>query len=142
MEKSWYLVDNVETVMSPALLIYPDRAEENVRRMIAMVGGDVSRLRPHVKTHKLTPLLSIQIEQGITKFKCATIAEAEMLGEAGAAEVLFAYQPVGPNIHRLIDLDRKFPKTKFTAILDNDETASALGKACSSAGITMDVYVD
>jgi len=142
MEKSWHLIDNVETVMSPALLVYPERVEENVRRMIAILGGDVSRLRPHVKTHKLTPLLSIQIGQGITKFKCATIAEAEMLGEAGAAEVLFAYQPVGPNIQRLIDLSHKFPKTKFAAILDNDETALALGKACSSAGITMDVFVD
>src|SRR4051812_33353684 len=128
--------------MSPALLVYPERVKENVRRMIAILGGDVSRLRPHVKTHKLTPLLSLQMEQGITKFKCATIAEAEMLGTAGAAEVLFAYQPVGPNIQRLVELSRKFPQTKFAAILDNDDIATELGKACVAGSATLDVYVD
>ena len=36
-KERWYEIENVEEVDSPALLVYPDRAEENIRRMVAMV---------------------------------------------------------------------------------------------------------
>src|SRR5688572_22791276 len=100
-EKTWYSVSNVATVDSPALLIYPDRVEENVRRMIALAGG-AERLCPHVKTHKLAELIHLQLKLGIQKFKCATIAEAEMVASCGAPNVLLAYQPVGPKLQRLV----------------------------------------
>src|SRR6476469_5848640 len=97
----WYTVTNVDQVPSPALLVYPDRVEENIRRMVAIAGG-VARLRPHMKTNKLPEVVAMHLAQGITKFKCATIAEAEMIAAVGAPDVLLAYQPVGPNVERLI----------------------------------------
>ena len=51
MDTPWFTVRNVDEVPSPALLFYPDRIEENVRRMLALVGSP-ARLRPHMKTHK------------------------------------------------------------------------------------------
>src|SRR5437899_467683 len=99
----WHKVVNVREVASPALLVYPDRIEENVRRMIQMAGG-VERLRPHVKTHKLAEVIRMQMKQGITRFKCATVAEAEMTASCNAQDVLLAYQPVGPNAERLVRL--------------------------------------
>src|ERR1043166_4762155 len=112
---SWHKVFNVREVASPALLVYPDRIEENIRRMIQIAGG-TGRLRPHVKTHKLAEVIHMQMEQGIARFKCATIAEAEMAAGCGAKDVLLAYQPVGPNVERLVRLARTFPNTKFSAI--------------------------
>jgi D-serine deaminase-like pyridoxal phosphate-dependent protein len=97
--KNWYELTNHEAVASPALLVYPDRVCENIRRMIALAGG-VERLRPHMKTHKLAPIIALQRAAGITKFKCATIAEAEVTAGAGAAEVLLSYPLVGPNLGR------------------------------------------
>ena len=102
----WYECSNVAEVDSPALLVFADRAEENVRRMIALAGGP-ERLCPHVKTHKLAELVRLQMTLGITKFKCATIAEAEMTAGCGAPEVLLAVQPVGPKVSRLIQLIQK-----------------------------------
>src|SRR5438045_6894086 len=122
MQGGWHIVENVNEVPSPALLIYPDRIAENIRRMISAVNGDVGRLRPHIKTHKLPELIALQMRQGITRFKCATIAEAEMLGMAGASDVLLGYQPVGPNIGRLAELLRIFPKTIFSAVDDNEQS--------------------
>src|SRR5688572_24154275 len=90
---SWYTLSNADEIDSPALLVYPDRVRENVRRMIAYAGG-VERLRPHVKTHKMPAVIGLQIAAGITKFKCATPAEAEMVAGCGATDVLLAYQPV------------------------------------------------
>src|ERR687892_664360 len=113
MQASWYTVDNVADIPSPAVLVYPDRVEENIRRMIR-IAGDVERLRPHMKTNKLPEVVRMHLEQGITKFKCATIAEAEMIAACLAPDVLLAYQPVGPNGRRLADLVRRFPATTFS----------------------------
>ena len=68
------------------------------------MAGGVERLRPHMKTNKLPEVIRMQMDQGITKFKCATIAEAEMVAACLAPDVLLAYQPVGPNVERFIQL--------------------------------------
>ena len=59
----WFAPANAEEIVSPALLIYPDRIRENVRRMIRIAGG-TQRLRPHVKTHKMPDVVRIQQAQG------------------------------------------------------------------------------
>ena len=55
---AWPEVANVDDVASPALLVYPDRIEANIRRMLG-IAGDPSRLRPHVKTHKLAEIVRL-----------------------------------------------------------------------------------
>jgi D-threonine aldolase len=91
----WYQISNIDEVDSPALIIYKERVEENIRTLIASI-DNVNRLRPHIKTHKSPHVTQMMLHAGITKFKCATIAEAEMLATAGAKYILLAYQPVGP----------------------------------------------
>src|SRR5436190_13866487 len=139
--KPWYEVSNVDEVDSPALLIYPDRVEENVRRMIAMTGG-ADRLCPHVKTHKLAELIQLQLKLGITKFKCATIAEAEMVASCGAPDVLLAHQPVGPKLQRLIRLAKEYPQTKFSTIADDETVIGNISAAATAAKIKIPVLID
>jgi D-serine deaminase-like pyridoxal phosphate-dependent protein/REP element-mobilizing transposase RayT len=134
MRKNWYTIADVDDVPSPALLVYPDRVEDNIRRMIAIAGG-VERLRPHIKTHKLAEVVRMQMALDITKFKCATIAEAEMAAGCGAPDVLLAYQPVGPNVERFIQLVKKFPETKFSTIADDASAIRALSEAAKTAGL-------
>ncbi len=109
--------------------------------MIAIAGGS-DRLRPHVKTHKMSELIRRQLALGITKFKCSTIAEAEMTAEAGALDVLLAYQPTGPNAARLAKLAKKFPQASFSAIVDDAEAITFLGRTSVAAGIRLGVYLD
>ena len=141
MQQSWFEIDNVANVASPALLIYPDRVEENIRRMIRIAGG-VERLRPHMKTHKLAELIRLQMAHGIRKFKCATIAEAEMVAGCNAPDVLLAYQPVGPNVRRVLQLVQKFPNTNFSTIADDADAIHALAKAFTEADKTLEVMLD
>ncbi len=141
MSTAWYEFSNVAEVDSPALLVYPDRAEENVRRMIAIAGGP-ERLCPHVKTHKLAELVRIQMAHDITKFKCATIAEAEMVASCSAADVVLAHQPVGPKVQRLIQLIKKFPQTSFATIADDESAIRALATAAIQAGVKIKVLLD
>jgi D-threonine aldolase len=141
MNDRWYEISNAHEVASPALLVYADRVEENVRRMIAMAGG-VERLRPHIKTHKTPELIRLQLKHGISKFKCATIAEAEMAAAAGAGDILLAYQPVGPNVARFLDLCSMFKSVHFSCIVDDATAIGALSAAAAEASQTLTVLLD
>ncbi|MBM3853120.1 MAG: D-TA family PLP-dependent enzyme [Verrucomicrobia bacterium] len=138
---SWYQIANLEEVPSPALLVYPERIEENLRRMIARAGG-TARLFPHVKTHKLAEVVRLQRTLGIERFKCATVAEAEMVAGCGAGQVLLAHQPVGPNLGRLLELVARFPATRFGAIVDTAAIATALAAAAHARATTLELLVD
>ena len=137
----WYTINEAECIASPALVFYEDRIQRNIDLLLEMI-GDTSRLRPHVKTHKSADLSKLMIAKGITSFKCATIAEAEMLGHCGASDVLLAYQPVGPNGIRFLELMQKFPETKFSCLVDDFIVAQILSTAASQREISVDVYID
>src|SRR5690349_20716839 len=81
-------------------------------------------------------------QHSITKFKCATISEAEMLGMEEAKDVLFAYQPNGPKLDRFISLIKKYPGTKYSCLIDNMVSAQELVTAIANAGAEISVYVD
>jgi D-serine deaminase-like pyridoxal phosphate-dependent protein len=138
---NWYTINNIEHIDSPSLIVYPERAKENIRQLIEMA-GNVALLRPHVKTNKIAEVCQLMLDAGITKFKCATIAEAEMLGSIQAPDVLIAHQPVGPKMERLLQLVTTFPTTHFTCIIDNFETANALSKLFTKYGERLQLFID
>lgn len=137
----WYTVDNVDDLSSPALLVYPDRIRENTRRMIDRAQG-VSRLWPHVKTHKMPAVVRMQLAAGLTRFKCSTIAEAEMTAQCGASAILLGYPQVGPNVLRFARLVQAFPQTRFLTVADNQATLHALSAAIAPTDCLVEVLVD
>jgi len=137
----WYEIANVGDIPSPALVFYPERIEENIRRMIRVAGG-AGRLRPHVKTHKTAEIVQLQLKHGIGKFKCSTIAEAEMTAAAGAPDVLLAMQPVGPAITRFFALKRAFPGTSFGAIVDSEAVIQEIAGAAGRSGMDACLWLD
>lgn len=136
----WFAIINAAEIPSPALLLFRDRIEANLAEMIRIAGGP-GRLRPHIKTHKLPELVRRQVELGITKFKCATIAEAEMAAESGARDVLLAYQPVGPQIERLLELAVRHPGTGFGCLFDNLNSLAQLQQA-AKANTRLTLFLD
>ena len=138
---TWYQIENIDEIDSPALVVYPDRILENIQEMINVAEGP-SALQPHVKTYKMAEVVNMQMELGISKFKFATIAEGEMLGIAGAESALMAYQPVGPKVKRLLELTQKFPATKYAALVDNAGTAKALSEAFAGANQILNIFLD
>lgn len=137
----WYQLHAPENVITPALLVYPDRIAHNMDTMLQMAGGP-ENLRPHVKTHKNAEIIHMQLQKGITKFKCATIAEAELLAQCGAPDVLLAMQPVGANVSRLIALMEHYPNTAFSTLVDNEKTLSLLGERARANQCQMALYLD
>lgn len=141
MSQPWYVVKDAGQIPSPALLVYRDRVEENLRRMIAL-GGGVDRLRPHVKTHKMAEVVAMQLAAGISKFKCATIAEAEMLARSGARDVLLAYPIVGPNVARLAKLATTYPDTHFSALADDADALRAFSHEFARSPRPIEILLD
>jgi D-serine deaminase-like pyridoxal phosphate-dependent protein len=139
--ENWFKVENIADVDTPGLLIYPDRVKENIRILKTFV-VDVKRLRPHVKTNKSPDITRMLIKAGITKFKCATIAEAEMLAMNGAPDVLLAHQPVGPKGQRLAQLIKKYPEVNFSCLIDDLSNAKSLSGIFEKNGLNVPVYID
>ncbi len=118
-------ISMLETVPSPALLFDRDAIHRNLALMLKIVGGDPSRLRPHIKTHKCREILSLQLELGIRQVKCATIAEAELSAIAGVPDVLISYPLVGPNVSRFFQLIDAYPETSFSTLVACESALSA-----------------
>ena len=97
MKEDWFKLENTEEIVTPSLVVFPKRILHNIKLMIEIAGGTES-LRPHIKTHKMSEIIKMQIDNGINKFKCATINEAELLAKTGAKDILLAIQPTGKNI--------------------------------------------
>lgn len=141
VQNSWYTINNPGEVNSPALLIYPYRIEQNIKKMIS-ISGDPDMLRPHVKTHKMPEIVRMQKNHGIRKFKCATIAEAEMTAGCGAEEILLAYQPVGPNINRFFGLKKKFTEINISCIADCGDVIRQLSENAVKNNSVTSVWLD
>ena len=138
---NWYQIENVQELDSPALVIFPERVKQNIQTAINIV-RDINRLRPHIKTHKSPDAARLMIKAGITKFKCATIAEAEMLGQCGTKDVVLAYQPLGPKLKRFIDVIKKYPRTAYSCLTDNKDAVKEQSEIFLAAGLTIPVYID
>jgi D-serine deaminase-like pyridoxal phosphate-dependent protein len=136
-----YAVADTANVFSPALLFYKDLIRRNIARCVEMAGGP-DRLRPHVKTHKTREIARLQLDAGITRHKCATLAEAEMLAGCGAPDVLLAYPLVGPNGGRLARLIRAYPQCRLSTLIDHPAAARDLSAALVREGQAVDVYLD
>jgi D-serine deaminase-like pyridoxal phosphate-dependent protein len=136
-----YIVSDLSTVYTPALLFYKDLIRRNITHALDLAGSP-DRLRPHVKTHKTREIVRMQLDMGITRHKCATLAEAEMLAGCGVPDVLLAYPMVGPNCARLARLAKAFPTCQFSVLADHPVALHALSDAMTAEGLRMDVLID
>lgn len=136
-----YHFQEEERIPSPALIYYQDILQDNTKTAIASAGSP-GRLWPHVKSHKSKDFTQMQVDLGITQFKCATIAEAEMVAQTGAKRIFVAYPLVGPNIQRFIRLMRSYPDKEFFALGDDLDALRALGHAAEEQHIHIRCLVD
>lgn len=138
---SKYFVSDTSGILSPAMLVYREIVERNLQKMIR-IAGNVDRLRPHCKTHKMPAVTRLELAAGIKRHKCATFAEAEMLADCGVKDIFLAYNLVGPNIKRAVKFLQKFPDVVFAVTADDAMMISELSDAMKAAGKTIHVLLD
>ncbi|MDA1054854.1 MAG: D-TA family PLP-dependent enzyme [Planctomycetota bacterium] len=136
-----YRIEDTAEIITPAIVVFREVLEANIAKMIE-IAGDVTRLRPHCKTHKMREIVELQLAKGVTKHKAATFAEAEMLVGAGVRDVCLAYNLVGPNIARAVQFRKSYPEVVFSVTADHVGPIEALNDAMSHAGTTIEVLLD
>lgn len=135
-ELAAYQLADTSDVLTPALLVYPDVIDSNIRTTIQLL-GDAARWRPHVKTAKLAYTMRRMVELGVTQCKCATTTEMSTACEAGMRDVVLAYSMVGANARRVREIASRFPNARLSVLVETAEQAAAW--AGSPLGIFVDV---
>src|SRR5437868_852001 len=115
-----YAVRDLQDVLTPALIIYPDLLAVNIDVTLGLLGGQADRWRPHVKTAKLGYTMRTLVSRGVRKFKCATGLELLTACQAGADDVLLAYPSVGANARRIAELAADFPGVRVSVLIETE----------------------
>jgi D-serine deaminase-like pyridoxal phosphate-dependent protein len=139
--------DDVQTgtplsdVQTPALLLDIGSAERNLRRMVDFLADKPVSLRPHVKLFRATPQLArMQLEAGAIGMTCAKVSEAEVLAEAGIADILIANEVAGAGqLRRLAALARR---CDVKVGVDSRENVEPLSQAAQEQEASIGVLVE
>ena len=126
---------------TPALVLDLDRLERNIAYLATYLGEAGHGVRPVAKIHKSVEIAKRQIEAGALGQCCATLAEAEVMADAGIPGVLL-FSPVvtGPKIARLAALNTR--ADGLLVAVDDAEVADRLAAAALAAGKPLRMLVD
>src|SRR6478672_13221032 len=93
---------------TPCAVIDMDKVERNIARIQAACEAAGLANRPHIKTHKSPMLARMQVTAGARGITCQKIGEAEVMADAGIADILLTFNIVGLlKLRRLVDLARR-----------------------------------
>src|SRR4051794_28671873 len=120
---------------TPELVLDLDVVRANIDRAAAMAREAGVALRPHTKTHKLPRIAQLQVEAGAVGVQVAKLGEAEVMADAGIADILVGYPIVGEQkLGRLADLAER---VTITVTVDSDEVAAGIARAARARGLTI-----
>jgi D-serine deaminase-like pyridoxal phosphate-dependent protein len=139
-EFSWderYRVMDVDEVLTPALVVYPEIIASNITQTLRLLDGHADRWRAHIKTAKLDYTVGMLVGRGIRTFKCATTLELLVACRSGAADVLLAYPVVGANARRVREIAEQFSQVRISVLVENEEQVQQWRAA--RVGIFLDI---
>lgn len=129
---------------SPALVVDLAAVDRNIAAVLRRCPAD--RWRPHVKTLKAAALVRRLWSAGVTRCKCATLDELQLLLETAAADaredsldVLLAYPPHAGAFRAARRLAAAHPRARVQYLADGPEHAAALA---AWADGPIDVHLD
>ncbi|MFN7622434.1 MAG: alanine racemase, partial [Acidobacteriota bacterium] len=129
-----------ETLPTPCMVVDIDLFEKNLQTMAAYAQKVSIHLRPHVKVHKSVDVAKRQIARGAIGLTTATIAESELMSNAGIQGVLWTKQPASyNNLARAIALTRKDPTFMF--VVDDPRVVELVQEAAAAARVKARVAV-
>jgi D-serine deaminase-like pyridoxal phosphate-dependent protein len=137
-----YRVARPDELPTPAMLVFRDRVQHNIRSVCEVANGG-RNLFTHVKTHKSGAVTRLQLEMGIDQFKCATLAELEMVLQAGARKAVLAYPLTQRRkIERLLELAASYPDRWIATIASATLHLELLGNAAAGRRQHQPVMLD
>jgi D-serine deaminase-like pyridoxal phosphate-dependent protein len=132
-----YRVTDVNDVLTPALVVYPNVITSNIAATLRLLDGKAERWRAHIKTSKLGFTLRMLLEQGVRTFKCATTLELLTACSLGAEDVLVAYPVMAANARRVRTIAEQFPAVRISVLAE--VPAQVMQWRDSRVGIFLDI---
>jgi len=134
------MTTRIDALDTPFAAIDLDIVERNLARAQRYFDEHKLALRPHIKTHKIPELARRQVELGARGITCQKIGEAEVMADAGIADILLTFNIVGPlKLSRLVDLAGR---VRLSVVADSREVAAGLSAAMAEAGLALTVLVE
>ena len=132
-----YRLSNIDDVLTPALVVYPEVISSNIEQNLRLLDGDANRWRVHIETAKLDYTLGKLVERGLRNFKCATTLELLVACRSGGKDVLVAYPMVGANARRVREIAEAFPQVRVSVLAENEDQVRQWRS--SSVGVFLDI---
>jgi len=137
-----YSVADPEAFETPAMLLFQDIMDHNIRSVCEMVGGG-QNLMAHAKTHKSEMVARKQLEAGIDGFKCATLSELAMVLQAGARKAVLSHpQCQERKVERLCDLVSSYPDAWIATIVSTPLHLEVLANVAARRGQPLRAMLD
>ncbi len=125
---------------TPAVLIDLDRVEANLKRAQAFADQHGFRLRPHMKTHKLPRFAQRQVDLGAVGITCQKLGEAEVMADAGLADILVPYNILGRS--KLDRLRKLADRVRLSVTADSAFTVQGYAETFAGAEPPLSVLVE
>ncbi len=131
----------VSVLDTPAVIIYLDVLEVNIREMSRLAAEAGVGLRPHTKIHECPDIAKLQIAGGACGIEVGTIERAVAMADAGIEDILVAHPFYGnrklETLRRLLDR----PGLRITLLVDMMEQADAIASVGKAVGRTIPVLL-
>lgn len=129
-----------DVLPTPCMVVDLDMFEKNIKTMADYGKSAPILLRPHVKVHKSVDVAKRQVALGAIGVTTATIAESELMSNAGIKGVLWTKQPASHNnVVRTIALTKRDPTFMF--VVDDAIVADWVEQAAAAAKVKCRVAV-
>ncbi len=125
---------------TPVLTIDLDQVKRNIQKMQDYLGAHGIANRPHIKTHKIPRLAQMQVAAGAVGITCQKIGEAEVMAQAGLADIFLPYNLLGADKLRRLMLVAT--QTKLSVTADSETTIRGYADAAKSEGVTLPVLIE
>jgi D-serine deaminase-like pyridoxal phosphate-dependent protein len=125
---------------TPALTIELDVLERNIARLQRYLDEHGIASRPHAKTHKIPSIAKAQVAAGAVGVTCQKLGEAEVMADAGVADIMVPMNIVGAaKLERLAALARRI---RLSVATDDPVVTTGLSRTAEAGGFTLDVLVE
>jgi D-serine deaminase-like pyridoxal phosphate-dependent protein len=133
------MVNSLNELKTPALLLDVARVRSNAERIGDRVRLSGATLRPHIKTHKCIEVARIQTEGQSRALTVSTLAEARAFAAHGFRDLTYAV-PIEPGkFDEAIQIARDCER--LALITDDLEIPARLNETARRAQVTLDLFL-